>query len=72
MQPKWVIDNLMSTPEKRKYATTTVRGLLKDYDDIEISPDLANYGDDGTSESRQLVIQDCNEPATIPYEDMNV
>lgn len=72
MQPKWVIDNLMSTPEKRQSATSTVRGLLKKYDEVEISPDLSNYGDTGTSESRQLTLLDENETSECPYEDFDV
>jgi len=72
MQPKWVIDNLMSTPEKREHATETVRGLLKKYDDIEISPDLSNIGEIGTTESRQLTLLDHNEPSECPYEDMDI
>lgn len=73
MQPKWVIDNLMSTPEKRVQATTTVRGLLKDYDDVDISPELANYGEKGASESRQLIIEDDNEGRMeVPYKDMDI
>ncbi|KAE9381228.1 hypothetical protein N431DRAFT_490643 [Stipitochalara longipes BDJ] len=67
MQPKWVIDNLMSTPEKRHSATSTVRGLLKDYDDIEISSDLSTYGEEGKSESRQLTLLDENNPSECPY-----
>jgi len=67
LPPKWVIDNLMSTPEKRQSATSIVRGLLKDYDDIEISPDLSNYGDEGKSESRQLTLLDENTPSECPY-----
>jgi len=72
MQPKWVIDNLMSTPEKRVHATTTVRGLLRDYDDVDVSPDLANFGEKGASEGRQLVIRDDNEAGwEIPFKNMD-
>jgi FPC/CPF motif-containing protein YcgG len=72
MQPKWVIDNLMSTPEKREHATGMVRGLLKKYDDVEISPDLSNIGETGTTESRQLTLLDHNESSECPYEDMDI
>lgn len=67
MQPKRVIDNLTSTPEKRSHATIMVRGLLKEYDDIEISPDLSDYGKPGTSESRQLTLLDENKSSECPY-----
>lgn len=72
IQPKWVIDNLMCTPEKRKRATDTVRGLLEKYDDVDISPDLANFGDYGACESKQLILRDNNEGGIkIPYKDMD-
>jgi len=73
MQPKWVIDNLMCTPEKRTKATETVRGLLRKYDDVGISPDLANIGELGKSESRQLILMDHNEGrGEVPFGDMDV
>lgn len=72
MQPKWVIDNLMSTPEKKKSATSTVRALLKDYDDIEISPDLTDFGALGASESKQLTLLDVNRTSECPYEDFDI
>ena len=72
MQPKWVIENLMSTPEKRKSATGTVRGLLKDYDDVDISPDLGDFGTPGMSESRQLTLSDGDYTSACPYENFDV
>ncbi|EME38867.1 hypothetical protein DOTSEDRAFT_48349 [Dothistroma septosporum NZE10] len=48
LQPKWVLDKLLSTTEKREAATGKVRKLLKQYDQTEISPDLTTYGDVGT------------------------
>jgi FPC/CPF motif-containing protein YcgG len=71
IQPKWVIDNLMSTPEKREAATSKVRGLLKKYDRIGVSPHLANYGAPGTSESQQLVLRDDYEKTGVLYSDMD-
>lgn len=72
MQPKWVIDHLMSTPEKRESATSIVRGLLKEYDNVEVSPDLKDYAVPGTSESKQLTLLDENETSEYPYEDLDV
>jgi FPC/CPF motif-containing protein YcgG len=72
MQPKWVIDNLMSTTEKREHATKTVRSLLKEYDDIDISSDLSNYGAPGTTESKQLTLSDENESSECPYDDFDI
>jgi FPC/CPF motif-containing protein YcgG len=71
LQPKWVLDNLMSTPEKRKSATGKVRKLLAEYDQIEISPDLTQYGDKGTSEIHQLCLRDENETMDCPFDDFD-
>lgn len=67
LQPKWVLDNLLGTPEKREAAQSKVRKLLQKYDTISISPDLTSYGDHGTSEARQLCLQDKNETVDCPY-----
>ncbi|KAJ4138417.1 hypothetical protein NW768_002248 [Fusarium equiseti] len=67
LQPKWVLDNLLGTPEKRKAAQSKVRRLLQKYDTVGISPDLTAYGADGSSEVRQLCLQDTNESVQCPY-----
>ncbi|KAF2212824.1 hypothetical protein CERZMDRAFT_90674 [Cercospora zeae-maydis SCOH1-5] len=71
LQPKWVLDRLLSTPEKRESATGKVRKLLKQYDQVDISPDLTTYGEVGTSEVHQLCLRDENEPADIPFQDFD-
>ena len=71
LQPKWVLDRLLGTPEKRKSATGKVRKLLAEYDQIEISPDLTSYGEPGTSEVHQLCLLDENKTAECPYFDFD-
>lgn len=71
LQPKWVLDKLLGTPEKREAATSKVRKLLKQYDQTEISPDLTTYGDVGTSEVHQLCLLDENETADVPFHDFD-
>ena len=71
LQPKWVLDNLLSTPEKREAATSKVRKLLKEYDQIDISPDLTSYGAPGSSEVHQLCLLDRNETVQCPYQDFD-
>lgn len=71
LQPKWVLDKLMSTPEKRASATGKVRKLLAEYDQIDISPDLTQYGEAGTSEIHQLCLRDENETQECPFEDFD-
>ncbi len=51
---------------KRKSATNTVRGLLRDYDDAETSPNLSNLGGPGASENRQLALKDENKTSECP------
>lgn len=67
LQPKWVLDNLLRTPKKRQAAQSKVRNLLRKYDTIGVSPDLTDYGAAGTSEVRQLCLQDKNETVQCPY-----
>lgn len=69
LQPKWVLDRLLSTPKKRDSAVGKVRKLLAEYDQVEISPDLTTYGEVGTSEVHQLCLRDENETVECPFED---
>lgn len=71
LQPKWVLDKLLATPEKRESATGKVRKLLAEYDQTSISPDLTSYGDVGTSEVHQLCLEDENETVHCPYNDFD-
>lgn len=71
LQPKWVLDKLLATPEKRDSATGKVRKLLAEYDQTELSPDLTSYGQAGTSEVHQLCLMDQNITATCPYDDFD-
>jgi FPC/CPF motif-containing protein YcgG len=71
LQPKWVLDDLLSTPEKRESAVGKVRKLLAQYDSIDISPDLTAYGEVGTSEIHQLCLRDENEQADCPFDDFD-
>ncbi|KAF8309155.1 hypothetical protein DL93DRAFT_2170586 [Clavulina sp. PMI_390] len=67
-QPKWVLDELLSTDAKRAGAMAKVRGLLKLYDPMPISPELKNYGEPGSRDSRQYFLMDSNEEITpCPY-----
>ena len=53
---------------KRAGALSKVRALLAKYDPIPVSPELKNYGDFGSRESKQYFLMDENEPASCPYE----
>lgn len=71
-QPKWIFDILFSTPQKRVGAIDKVQGLLKSFDDIAISPDMKNYGNEDSRESRQYSLLDENTPAICPFADLTV
>ncbi|KAG1898756.1 YqcI/YcgG family-domain-containing protein [Suillus fuscotomentosus] len=68
MQPKWIFDILFSTDAKRAGALAKVRALLAKYDPIPLSPEMKNYGDEGSRESKQYYLLDENVPASCPYE----
>ncbi|KAF4573691.1 hypothetical protein EYR36_008209 [Pleurotus pulmonarius] len=67
-QPKWIFDILFSTDAKRAGALSKVRSLLAKYDTIPVSPELKNYGEEGSRESRQYFLLDENAPADCPLE----
>jgi FPC/CPF motif-containing protein YcgG len=70
MQPKWIFDILFNTLEKRHKACEKVRALVADFDEIPVSPDVAHYGEPGTTESRQYYLLDENETSYCPYPDL--
>lgn len=67
-QPRWIFELLLSTQQKRETALKTVRGLINRYDDpLPHSPDMSNFGDPDTTESRQYFVLDENKTAVCPY-----
>ena len=55
---------LFSTDAKRAASLAKVRVLLKKYDPIPVSPELKNYGDEGSREAQQYFLMDENVPAS--------
>jgi FPC/CPF motif-containing protein YcgG len=70
MQPKWIFDILFNTPAKRYGACEKVRALVAEFDEIPVSPDVAHYGEPGTTESRQYYLLDENKRSYCPYPDL--
>ncbi|KAG1883557.1 YqcI/YcgG family-domain-containing protein [Suillus subluteus] len=70
-QPKWIFDILFSTDAKRAGALAKVRALLSKYDPIPVSPELKNYGEEGSRESKQYFLLDDNVPAPCPYDKLS-
>lgn len=67
-QPSWTLDRLLNTDAKRKSITKKIRGLVDEYDHPLIcSPDVSNYGELGTTESREYYLLDENKTAVCPY-----
>lgn len=67
-QPEWVFDLLFSTRQKQERAVNGVRALVREYDDVDLSPDLKSYGDEGSRECLQYFLLDENKSALCPYE----
>ena len=55
----------------RRQAVEAVRKLIPPYDTIEISPDLAAYGDEGSTEAHQYFLLDENKTSSCPYNDLD-
>ncbi|KAG0696449.1 YqcI/YcgG family-domain-containing protein [Suillus ampliporus] len=70
-QPKWIFDILFSNDAKRAGALAKVRVLLAKYDPIAVSPELKNYGEEGSRESKQYFLLDENVPAPCPYDKLS-
>lgn len=64
---QWIFDILFSSEAKRAGALGKVRSLLKKYDPVPVSPELKNYGDEGSREAKQYFLLDENVPASCPY-----
>lgn len=58
---------LFSSEAKRAASLGKVRALLKKYDPIPVSPELKNYGDEGSREAQQYFLLDENIPAACPF-----
>ncbi|KAJ8487688.1 hypothetical protein ONZ45_g14238 [Pleurotus djamor] len=69
-QPKWIFDILFSSDAKRAGALGKVRSLLSKYDSVPVSPELKNYGDEGSRESKQYFLLDENVPADCPFDQL--
>lgn len=66
-QPDFVFDILFSTQLKKQSAISKVRSLLGGFDDVSISPELKDYGDETGRESKQYFIMDENYSIPCPY-----
>jgi FPC/CPF motif-containing protein YcgG len=62
----YTVDILFSTDAKRQGALQKVRSLLVKYDPVPVSPELKNYGDEGSREAKQYFLMDENVPAPMP------
>ena len=71
VQPRWVFDHLFRTPEMRRHAVEAVRKLIPAYDTVGISPDLAAYGEKGSTEAHQYFLLDENKTSSCPYNDLD-
>ncbi|KAH7908709.1 YqcI/YcgG family-domain-containing protein [Hygrophoropsis aurantiaca] len=70
-QPKWIFDILFSSDAKRAGALAKVRALLAKYEAIPVSPELKNYGEEGSREAKQYFLLDENVPAPCPFDQLS-
>ena len=70
-QPKWVFDVLFSTPEKRESVCRKVRELIGEFDEIPVSPDIAQYGEESSTEACQYYLLDENVSSICPFESLS-
>lgn len=67
-QPRWVFELLLTSDAKRAATLKNVRGLIDKYDyPLPHSPDISNFGSEGSSEAKEYFIWDENRPATAPW-----
>ncbi|KAI0140718.1 YqcI/YcgG family-domain-containing protein [Pestalotiopsis sp. NC0098] len=71
-QPRYIFDVIFKDARYRESATKMVRELVDKFDQIPHSPDISDYGLNGTTESRQYFLLDENSPSASPYEDLDV
>ena len=55
----------------RRHAVEAVRKLIPAYDTVGISPDLAAYGEKGSTEAHQYFLLDENKTSSCPYNDLD-
>ncbi|MDY4281206.1 MAG: YqcI/YcgG family protein [[Pasteurella] mairii] len=60
LQPRWVFDDILGTEEKANVSFKSVRGRLKKYDFIDLSPNLGKYGNSDNREWKQYFLDDDN------------
>jgi FPC/CPF motif-containing protein YcgG len=71
LQPKWVINDLLSNPEKGHTAQDKVRKLLEGYDETPVHPSLtAYYEDENAVEGLMLGLPDDDGAPEIPYDSL--
>jgi FPC/CPF motif-containing protein YcgG len=71
LQPKWVIDNLLSDPKKGQAAQDNVRKLLEGYGATPVHPSLTvYYQDENAVEGLMLSLPDDDGAPEIPYQSL--
>lgn len=70
MQAKWIFNILFNTLKKCYAACEKVRALVTEFGDVLLSPEVAHYGEPGTTEGRQYSLLDENQRSHCPYPDL--
>ncbi len=66
-QPRWIFDNILTSPEVAEKVFKTVRGRINNYDMLPAAPVLGRYGEEGVLEYEQYFLADDNEAPKCPF-----
>lgn len=66
-QPRWVFATILDTEKKAEKAFNSVRELLRDYDQIALSPYLGMYGNPANREHLQYFLSDDQSALGCPF-----
>lgn len=70
-QPDFVFDLLFATKAKRASAESKVRGLMSEFDNVSISPELLDYDEETSRESKQYFMMDENYSLPCPFKTLD-
>ncbi|MEC2305794.1 YqcI/YcgG family protein [Heyndrickxia faecalis] len=65
MQPRGTLDDITADTKKGQQVRKLIRERLKNYDSVDLHPDIGNYGDPTNKEWRQYLLPETNDESVI-------
>jgi len=65
LQPRGTLDDITGDTKKGQQVRKVIRERLEAYDDVEIHPDIGDYGVEGAYEWKQYVLPERNEESVM-------